>query len=159
MFEDEEDSRVGLIWSHDEDLYLLDNLKKNKDIEEIADLHKRNEGGIHLRIRAVALKLYNQRMNKKEISQRTKLDIDTINEIIGENKYEKSNYFNIKKEILNIEIIEDNKCEKSNNFDVKKEILNMKNEIVDIRLDMINIKTLIYEMKNDIFNLNKNLNY
>ena len=135
MFEDEEDSRVGLIWSHNEDLYLLQNIKENKSIEEIAIMHKRKEQGIRIRIKNVAFKLYKQGMNKKEISQKTKLNIDTINEIIDENN-----------------------CKKSNNFDVKKEILNIKNEIVDIRLDMINIKTLIFEMKNDIFKLNDKFN-
>ena len=51
-------SNIGLKWFEDEETILLEELKKNTDIEIIAQNHNRTRGGINSRRKEIAYKMY-----------------------------------------------------------------------------------------------------
>jgi hypothetical protein len=110
-------SNIGLKWFEDEDALLLEELNKNTDIETIAQNHSRTIGGINTRRREIAYKMYLKNISIEEIMEKTKLDADTINQIIDKRK----NY-NLKKI-----------TESKNTISLESEISKMKNDIKELK--------------------------
>lgn len=145
---------MGCKWTEIEEQALLDNIKNNLDIEEIAKKHSRTQGAINARLEVIAIRLYNHNMfDMEHIQDLTRLNERTIREAIDKNKnkpiYEMKNndveILNLKEEIkelkTSIKNIMDMDCRnKRDDIDeLKKQIQNM--------LDINNIKNDIAELK------------
>jgi len=145
---------MGCKWTEIEEQALLDNIKNNLDIEEIAKKHSRTQGAINARLEVIAIRLYNHNMfDMEHIQNLTRLNEKTIREAIDKNKnkpiYEMKNndveILNLKEEIkdlkASIKNIMDMDCRnKRDDIDeLKKQIQNM--------LDINNIKNDIAELK------------
>jgi hypothetical protein len=145
---------MGCKWTEIEEQALLDNIKNNLDIEEIAKKHSRTQGAINARLEVIAIRLYNHNMfDMEHIQNLTRLNERTIREAIDKNKnkpiYEMKNndveILNLKEEIkdlkASIKNIMDMDCRnKRDDIDeLKKQIQNM--------LDINNIKNDIAELK------------
>ena len=116
-------SNVGKKWTDEEEDTLLEELKKNIDIEIISQNHKRKIGGIESRRKEIAYKMYLNHIDIKEIIVKTKLDYETIKQII-----------NIKQN--------DNKKPK---LKIKNPI-SLENEIAEIKNDIKDLKKSISEL-------------
>lgn len=160
---------MGCKWTDIEEQALLDNIKNNFDIEEIAKKHSRTKGAINARLEVIAVRLYNDNMFDMEyIQDLTRLNEKTIREAIDKNKnkqkYEiKTNdieVLNLKRDLqkCNEEIIElkaiiknimdmDTRNKRDDIDELKKQIQNM--------LDINNIKNDIAELKFAIVANNK----
>jgi len=145
---------MGCKWTEIEEQALLDNIRNNLDIEEIAKKHSRTQGAINARLEVIAIRLYNHNMfDMEHIQNLTRLNEKTIRESIDKNKnkpiYEMKNndveILNLKEEIkdlkASIKNIMDMDCRnKRDDIDeLKKQIQNM--------LDINNIKNDIAELK------------
>jgi hypothetical protein len=145
---------MGCKWTEIEEQALLDNIRNNLDIEEIAKKHSRTQGAINARLEVIAIRLYNHNMfDMEHIQNLTRLNEKTIREAIDKNKnkpiYEMKNndveILNLKEEIkdlkASIKNIMDMDCRnKRDDIDeLKKQIQNM--------LDINNIKNDIAELK------------
>jgi len=160
---------MGCKWTDIEEQALLDNIKNNFDIEEIAKKHSRTKGAINARLEVIAVRLYNDNMFDMEyIQDLTRLNEKTIREAIDKNKnkqkYEIKNndieVLNLKRDLqkCNEEIIElkaiiknimdmDTRNKRDDIDELKKQIQNM--------LDINNIKNDIAELKFAIVAINK----
>jgi len=119
---------MGSKWTDIEEQALLDNIKKNLEIEEIAKKHSRTQGAINARLEVIAIRLYNQNMfDMEHIQDLTRLNEKTIREAIDKNK---------NKPIYEIK-----------NNDV--EILNLKEEIKELKASIKNIMDIDYRNKKD----------
>ena len=119
---------MGCKWTDIEEQALLDNIKKNLDIEEIAKKHSRTQGAINARLEVIAIRLYNHNMfDMEHIQDLTRLNEKTIREAIDKNK---------NKPIYEIK-----------NNDV--EILNLKEEIKELKASIKNIMDIDYRNKKD----------
>jgi hypothetical protein len=152
---------IGCKWTDIEEQALLDNIKNNLDIEEIAKKHSRTQGAINARLEVIAIRLYNNNMfDIEHIQNLTRLNERTIKEAIDKNKnkpiYELKNndveVLNLKRDLhkCNEEIKElkasikiivdmDYRNKRDDIDELKKQIQNM--------LDINNIKNDIAEMK------------
>jgi hypothetical protein len=110
-------TNIGKKWTDEEELQLLDELSNNLDIEHIAKKHKRTIGGINSRRNEIAYKMYVKKISLEEIIQKTKLDIDSITQIIDKRKEPKQ--------------LNNSNPEKSEN-DIKA----IKNDIKEIKIQM-----------------------
>ena len=110
-------SNVGLKWFEDEEAILLGELNKNIDIEIISQNHNRTVEGINSRRREIAYKMYLKNISIEEIIEKTKLDVETINQTIDKRK----NY-NLKK-----------MTESKNTISLESEIAEMKNDIKELK--------------------------
>ena len=124
-------SNIGLKWFEDEETILLEELNKNIDIETISQNHKRTIGGINSRRREIAYKMYLKNISMEEIIEKTKLDLETINQTINK----RINY-NSKK-----------MTEPKNTISLESEIAEMKNDIKELKNT---IKELV-EMMKDVY--------
>ena len=104
-------SNIGLKWFEDEENILLEELNKNIDIETISQNHKRTIGGINARRREIAYKMYLKNICIEEITEKTKLDAETINQTIDNRKNKK----------------------KLRHFSLESEVSEMKNDIKELK--------------------------
>lgn len=165
-------SNMGSKWTTIEEQSLLDNLKNNLDIEDIAKKHSRTTGAINARREVIALRLYNE--NKfaiEKIEVITKLNEKTILEAIDrKNKKYKNDIncsYNVNMSSDNIDIInlklDLKRCQEEikelkENFKsiIELESRNKRDDIEDLKkqiqcmLDINNIKNDIIELKNAI---------
>ena len=111
-------SNVGKKWTDEEEDTLLEELKKNIDIEIISQNHKRKIGGIESRRKEIAYKMYLNHIDIKEIIVKTKLDYETIKQII-----------NIKQ-----------------NYKKPNKTISLENEIAEIKNDIKDLKKSISEL-------------
>jgi hypothetical protein len=157
-------SNMGSKWTTTEEQSLLDNLKNNLDIEDIAKKHSRTTGAINARREVIALRLYNE--NKyaiDKIEMITKLNEKIILEAIER----KNKKYNVDRNCDNIDIInlkldlqrcqEEIKEIKENVKNIMElESCNKRDDIEDLKkqiqymLDVNNIKNDIVELKNAI---------
>ena len=162
-------SNMGSKWTTIEEQSLLDNLKNNLDIEDIAKKHSRTTGAINARREVIALRLYNE--NKfaiEKIEVITKLNEKTILEAIDrKNKKYKNDIncsYNVNMSSDNIDIInlklDLKRCQEEikelkENFKsiIELESRNKRDDIEDLKkqiqcmLDINNIKNDIIELK------------
>ena len=121
-------SAMGQKWTDEEEASLLEELTRT-DIETIAQLHNRTIGGINLRRREIAYKMYLKNIPMEEIIEQTKLDIDYIRQTI-----ERRNKSKTLPETKNLE----------------SEIIEMKNEIKELKntvKDLVVMMKVIYEFE------------
>ena len=131
-------SNTGLKWFEDEENILLEELNKNIDIETISQNHKRTIGGINSRRREIAYRMYLKNISMEEIIEKTKLDVETINQTIDRRK----NYNSKKLENVTETVIENKKS-----LVTKNEYLEISQDIFNIKNDIKEIKTVIAELK------------
>jgi DNA repair exonuclease SbcCD ATPase subunit len=93
-------SNIGLTWFEDEETILLEELNKNIDIETISQYHKRTIGGINARRREIAYKMYLKNISIEEITKKTKLDAETINQTIDNRKNARQRHFSLENELV-----------------------------------------------------------
>jgi len=163
-------TNMGCKWDAAEEQALLDKIKNNLDIEDIAKKHCRTQGAIKARLEVIAIRMYNENMFDMEyIEETTRLNAKTINEAIEKNKAKYETRYETKYEVrcsdVELTIIKKDlqKCrdeikgltanvenmmemERRNKRDdieeLKKQIQNM--------LDINNIKNDIIELKNAV---------
>jgi hypothetical protein len=75
-------ANMGKPWLDDETLQLLKNVRSRKAISDIADDHKRTEGGILSRLRSMAVDYHNEGRSIEVIEKFTGLSRDNIMEAI-----------------------------------------------------------------------------
>lgn len=119
-------SNIGLPWFEDEEAILLEELNKNIDIETIAQKHNRTIGGINSRLRQIVYKMYLKKISIEEIIKQTKLDAESINQIVDKRK----NY-NSKKI-----------TELKNTNSIESEIADLKNDINELKNDIRELKNI-----------------
>jgi poly(A) polymerase Pap1 len=71
-------NRYGHPWDLEEENKLLNLIKEKKNIEYIADSHKRTTGAIKVRLKYIAVKLFNDNENIDKIKTITNLSEDVI---------------------------------------------------------------------------------
>jgi hypothetical protein len=163
-------TNMGCKWDAVEEQELLDKIKNNLDIEDIAKKHCRTQGAIKARLEVIAIRMYNENMFDMEyIEETTRLNAKTIKEAIEKNKARYETKYEAKYEVrcsdVELSIIKKDlqKCrdeikgltasvenmiemERRNKRDdieeLKKQIQNM--------LDINNIKNDIIELKNAV---------
>ena len=152
---------MGCKWTDIEEQALLDNIKNNLNIEEIAKKHSRTQGAINARLEVIAIRLYNDNMfDIEHIQNLTRLNERTIREAIDKNKnkpiYEIRNndveLLNLKRDFQKCnEEIKDLKASIKNIMDMvchnkRDDIDELKKQIQNM-LDINNIKNDIAELK------------
>jgi hypothetical protein len=98
-------SNVGQKWTDQEEILLLEELDKNININIIAQNHNRMIGGIISRQKEIAYKMYLKNYSIGEIVQKTKLDNESIKQIIeikNKKKHPEPKQFLIENEIVEI---------------------------------------------------------
>jgi hypothetical protein len=159
-------TNMGCKWDAAEEQVLLNNIKENLDIEDIAKKHCRTQGAIKARLEVIAIRMYNENMFDMEyIEEITRLNARTIREAIEKNKAKYDAKYEVRCSDVELAIIKKDlqKCrdeikgltanvenmiemERRNKRDdieeLKKQIQNM--------LDINNIKNDIIELKNAI---------
>ena len=136
-------SNMGQKWSDEEEKLLLEELNINADIEAIAQKHNRTINGINFRRKYIAQKMYLKNMSTEEIIKQTKLDYESIKQII-----EKKQNYNSKKikpqpptaQLDNVLIT----INKNDYIELRNDVKEMKNEIKDLKYS---IKELVEMMK------------
>ena len=134
-------SNMGQKWSDEEEKLLLEELNINADIEAIAQKHNRTIGGINCRRKEIAYRMYLKNISTTEIIKQTKLDFESIKQII-----EKKQNYNSKKnkppptQLDNVLI----SIHKSDYIVLQNDLKEMKTEIKDLKYS---IKELVEMMK------------
>jgi len=125
-------SNMGQKWSDDEEALLLEELYNN--IETISQKHNRTIGGIESRRREIAYKMYLKKISTDEIIKKTKLDFNSIKEII-EKRQKNNSKKKTDKEIDNLLIT----------FS-KKDYLELQNDIKKMKIDIDQTKNKLGEL-------------
>jgi hypothetical protein len=73
---------MGQAWSSDEENRLLESIKRNTQIKQIAIQHERTPGGITSRLRVIAFNLYKAGTSIEEIQTITGLTLGTVEDVI-----------------------------------------------------------------------------
>ena len=116
-------SNIGLKWFEDEETILLEELNKNIDIEIIAQNHTRTIGGINSRRKEIAYKMYLKNISIEEIIEKTKLDLETINQTIDKRRNYNSKKMTNPKNTISLE---------SEIAEIKNDIKELKNTIKEL---------------------------
>jgi hypothetical protein len=158
---------MGSKWTDIEEMTLLDNIRNNLEIEEIAKKHGRTQGAISARLEVIAMRMYEEnRYDAEYIEELTKLNEITIQEAIYKKNKNKNNYEskntgiscntdieNIKKDLQKCyEEIKELKATVKNIIDIDSK--NKKDEIDDLKKQIQNMLD-INNIKNDIIELKK----
>lgn len=85
-----ETSKVGVLWTDDEDKQLIKEISEDKSISEIAKIHQRMTGGIESRIRHLAAKFSNEGKPVEEIKDILNISIESINYAVEKRKRRES---------------------------------------------------------------------
>ena len=138
-------SNAGKKWYNEEEILLLEELKKNIDIKTIAKNHERTKGAINSRCGHIAYRMYLKNIPMEEIIDKTKLDKMRIKQIIDR----KQN--NIPK-IFKSNIDKINKTDKleSDDNELKNETVELKNKIIELKNEIVELKSEVIEIKNEI---------
>jgi len=123
-------SNVGQKWTDQEETLLLEELDKNFNINIIAQNHNRMRGGIISRQKEIAYKMYLKNYSMGEIVQKTKLDNESIKQII---------------EIKNKKTQPEPK-----QFLIENEIVEIKNDIKELKIvitELVEMMKAVYEFE------------
>jgi hypothetical protein len=120
-------SNVGKKWTEEEENKLLEELNKNIDIETISQNHKRKIGGIESRRKEIAYKMYMRNVSIDKIILKTKLDYETIKQIINIKQYDN------KKPKLKLK----------NPISLENEISEIKNDIKDLKKSITELSDML----------------
>jgi hypothetical protein len=161
---------MGSKWTDAEEKTLLDKIRNNLEIEEIAKKHGRTQGAISARLEVIAMRMYEEnRYDAEYIEELTKLNEITIQEAIYKKNKNKNNYEskntgisfntdieNIKKDLQKcyeeIKELRELKATVKNIIDIDSK--NKKDEIDDLKKQIQNMLD-INNIKNDIIELKK----
>ncbi len=78
---------MGKSWSDDEMLLLLEEVRQNKTVKEIASSHERTEGGINAALMKQSVSYYyDQRMPVDEILKLTRVSVNNFQKAIKKDK-------------------------------------------------------------------------
>ena len=138
-------SNMGQKWSDEEEILLLEEINNNIDIEIIAQKHNRTIGGINSRRREIAYKMYKKNVSIEEIIKHTKLDNNSIEQIIQKRQNINSNK-NKSKELDNVFI----SINKNNYIELQNDIKNIKNDINQIKKvlgELVEMMKAVYEFE------------
>jgi len=91
MSSTEQPANMGKPWLDDEILQLLQNVRKKKTVEEIAEQHRRTVGGITSRLRTLAADYHAEGRPIGDIMRFTGLTEEVINETVARRKIGKEN--------------------------------------------------------------------
>ena len=80
--ENPETSNVGKKWSEEEINDLLNEIKNNKSLDEIAKIHKRTPSSIKSKLMSIAIKLLEKNMDINEVSKVVNLSVKSIQDYI-----------------------------------------------------------------------------
>ena len=75
-------SRMGHVWSADEEMRLLESIKRNTQIKQIAMQHERTPGGITSRLRVIAFNLHKSDTSMEDIQTITGLTREVIEDAV-----------------------------------------------------------------------------
>jgi hypothetical protein len=131
-------SNMGQKWTDEEELLLLEELNNNIDIETISQKHNRTIGGIECRRKEIVYKMYLKKMSTEEIIKKTKLDYDSIKQIIEK-----------KQNISKKQITEKNKTKEIDNVFIsinKNDYLGLQNDVKNMKNDIIEVKNTLREL-------------
>jgi len=120
-------------WDDVEETQLLEEIKNNINIELIAKKHNRTIGAIKSRVDKIALTLYKKNYDIESICNITKLQKDSLNNIIGKN----------------IKFIGDISYD-SHNFNLENEITYLKKELLSIKKSLALMFYIIKNKNNDV---------
>lgn len=120
-------------WDDGEETQLLEEIKNNIKIELIAKKHNRTISAIKSRVDKIALTLYKKNYDIESICNITKLQKDSLNNIIGKN----------------IKFIGDISYD-SHNFNLENEITYLKKELLSIKKSLALIFSIIKNKNNDV---------
>ena len=132
-------SNMGVKWTNEEELLLLEQLNNNENVEIIALKHKRTVGGINARLRDIAYKMFLNKKSFEEIIKKTKLDLDSIKQTIEKKQKTEKRPNNANKIKTKETKVIDNILISIN-----------KNDYIQLENDVYEMKNDIHEMKNDI---------
>jgi len=138
-------SNMGQKWTVEEEALLLEELFYNTDIEIIAQKHNRTIGGIESRRREIAYKMYLKKMSTEEIIKQTKLDYDSIKQIIEKRQNNNSKKMKTK-EIDNVFIA----INKNDYVELQNDVKKMKNDISEIKNtigELVEMMKALYEFE------------
>lgn len=105
---------IGAKWTVKEELELLNEIKKNKTVKQIAENHERTVGGINSRIRHIAYNMHKNSVPMNEIENKTKLSRTEIECLIGRT--------------INV-----NSVKKNKNREIYEKLIEMDKKIVEIK--------------------------
>lgn len=140
-------SNMGQKWTNEEELLLLQELNDNVEIEIIAQNHSRTIGGINARRRDIAYKMHLKNVSMEDIIRQTKLDYNSIAEIMQKREKRPSS-LKITKEVDNNIFISINKNDYT---ELQNDVKNMKNDIKQIKNalgELVEMIKSIYEFEN-----------
>ena len=139
-------ANMGEKWSDEEEIQLLLELKNDVDIETISQNHKRTIGGINSRCKEIAYRMYLKNVPIEEIIKKTKLDYNSIEQIIQ--KKQNNTTKKIKtKEVDNVFI----SINKNDYIELQNDVKNMKNDIKQIKNtleELVEMMKALYDFEN-----------
>lgn len=128
-------------WTTEEDNLLLQELKDNIGIEEIAKLHNRTLGGIIGRQKTISYKMYLNAMTEEDILSITKLSEGQFRESIAKNDARakmKANNKNVIANYIPNQVIQESALE-----EMKNEIIGLKNTVKEL----VEMMKAVYEFE------------
>ena len=139
-------ANMGCKWDTTEEQTLLDNIKCNLEIEEIARKHCRTQGAIKARLEVIAIRMYNENMfDAEHIEELTRVNVKTIREAIEKNKSKYEAKYEVRCSDVEIAIL-------------KKDVQKCREEIIELKTCVKNImETEMRHKRDDIDELKKQI--
>jgi hypothetical protein len=143
-------SNMGQKWTDEEELLLLEELNNNIDIETISQNHNRTIGGIECRRKEIVYKMYLKKMSTEEIIKKTKLDYDSIKQIIEKKQNISKKQITEKKQTKEIDNVFIS-INKNDYLGLQNDVKNMKNDIIEVKntlRELVEMMKAVYEFEN-----------
>jgi hypothetical protein len=143
-------SNMGQKWTDEEELLLLEELNNNIDIETISQKHNRTIGGIECRRKEIVYKMYLKKMSTEEIIKKTKLDYDSIKQIIEKKQNISKKQITEKKQTKEIDNVFIS-INKNDYLGLQNDVKNMKNDIIEVKntlRELVEMMKAVYEFEN-----------
>jgi hypothetical protein len=142
-------SNMGQKWTDEEELLLLEELNNNIDIETISQKHNRTIGGIECRRKEIVYKMYLKKMSTEEIIKKTKLDYDSIKQIIEKKQNNSKKQITEKKQTKEIDNVFIS-INKNDYLGLQNDVKNMKNDIIEVKntlRELVEMMKAVYEFE------------
>jgi hypothetical protein len=142
-------SNMGQKWTDEEVLLLLEELNNNIDIETISQKHNRTIGGIECRRKEIVYKMYLKKMSTEEIIKKTKLDYDSIKQIIEKKQNISKKQITEKKQTKEIDNVFIS-INKNDYLGLQNDVKNMKNDIIEVKntlRELVEMMKAVYEFE------------
>ena len=142
-------SNMGQKWTDEEELLLLEELNNNIDIETISQKHNRTIGGIECRRKEIVYKMYLKKMSTEEIIKKTKLDYDSIKQIIEKKQNNSKKQITEKKQTKEIDNVFIS-INKNDYIELQNDVKNMKNDIIEVKntlRELVEMMKAVYEFE------------